>query len=316
MIAMNRKSPVGLERVCVLMATYNPSCYLIEQIDSIICQQDVTVDLIIRDDASTNLEWVKKAKEMFPQVTFLMGNKNLGVIGNVWELIRYATNNMQGFKYYAYSDQDDVWMVDKLITGIRVLEALNDKQPNLYYSNLLLTDKDLNPLREFFPKQVVKNSLYQGLSHIFEFACTSIFNRTMLYELNSIPKEFMQFDHLIYYMAIIRGTAFFDDNPHIYYRQHGNNVSGNKNHNIRYFLSKVSLLKIDKSKDPFFKKVAKYLLKYFENDFSDEEKIFVEKVATYNSIWSRINLILDKRFRAGYQPRDFYRLLRLIVGNY
>lgn len=42
------------ERVCVLMATYNPQKYLLEQINSILQQEKVEVEIIIRDDGSIN----------------------------------------------------------------------------------------------------------------------------------------------------------------------------------------------------------------------------------------------------------------------
>ena len=38
--------------VLVLMSTYNGEKYLREQIDSILTQQDVDVDLLVRDDGS------------------------------------------------------------------------------------------------------------------------------------------------------------------------------------------------------------------------------------------------------------------------
>ena len=52
--------------ICVLMATYNGEKYLVEQIESILCQKDVDVRLFVRDDGSTDrtLEILKRYEEM------------------------------------------------------------------------------------------------------------------------------------------------------------------------------------------------------------------------------------------------------------
>lgn len=42
------------KNVLVLMSTYNGEVYLREQIDSILCQSDCNVSLLVRDDGSTD----------------------------------------------------------------------------------------------------------------------------------------------------------------------------------------------------------------------------------------------------------------------
>ena len=43
-----------MEKVCVLQSTYNGKKYLKEQIDSILNQENVDVQLIVRDDGSND----------------------------------------------------------------------------------------------------------------------------------------------------------------------------------------------------------------------------------------------------------------------
>ena len=43
-----------MEKVCVLMSTYNGEKYLKEQIESILNQENVEVDILVRDDGSTD----------------------------------------------------------------------------------------------------------------------------------------------------------------------------------------------------------------------------------------------------------------------
>ena len=44
----------GIQKVHVLMSTYNGKPYLQTQLDSIFSQKDVTVELTVRDDGSTD----------------------------------------------------------------------------------------------------------------------------------------------------------------------------------------------------------------------------------------------------------------------
>ena len=42
------------KRVCVLLSTYNGEKYLDEQLDSLIRQENVDIDILVRDDGSTD----------------------------------------------------------------------------------------------------------------------------------------------------------------------------------------------------------------------------------------------------------------------
>lgn len=309
-----------MEKVCVLMTCYNPKKYILEQIDSIIKQEGVIVDLVIGDDCSTEKTWLNEVKKVVG-VQIIEGENNLGVAQNILTLIKFAQNNRKEYHYFAYSDQDDVWKTDKLITGISELKNLDDNKPCLYYSNLMVVNENLSEMFCLFKKGIVKNNLGQGLSQIFAFACTFVFNSRMLREITVQPIELLGFDHLVYYIAIIRGESFFDDNPHIYYRQHGDNVSGVKNKGIKHLLTRMYVFNkgnndTARAGGSTFKNTAMYLRKYFCDDLNENELIIVNKVADYSSLFSRIKIIFDKDIRAGYQPKDFYRALRLIIGNY
>ena len=54
-----------MKKVLILMATYNGAKYLDEQIQSLIEQKNVQVDILVRDDGSTDntIEVLNKWKE-------------------------------------------------------------------------------------------------------------------------------------------------------------------------------------------------------------------------------------------------------------
>lgn len=310
-----------MEKICVLMTSYNPNKYYIEQVSSVLSQKDVSVDLVIRDDCSTNTEWLEKTPSA-SNVKLIRGEKNIGVAQNILTLIRYAREKRGDYTYYAYSDQDDVWQADKLITGIQALKNMDMNKPCLYYSNLTVVDKDLQGTALLFKTGVVKNTLQQGMAQIFAFACTFVFNRKMVEVILDKPIEFMGFDHLVYYIALIEGNAYFDDTPHILYRQTGENVSGNKTQGIKRTIDRIKNIFIEK-KDVAragggnFEEIAKYLLRNFGKELTDHDKQLLRIISDYRvSIRNKWRLIRNSEIKAGYQPKDFYRNIRIILGKY
>ena len=67
-----------MEKICILMSTYNGEKYLSEQLDSILNQEKVEVDILIRDDGSTDntLKILENYSEKFKNVEYYVG-KNI-----------------------------------------------------------------------------------------------------------------------------------------------------------------------------------------------------------------------------------------------
>ena len=87
-----------MEKVVVLMSTYNGEKYLEEQIKSIINQKDVQVDLFVRDDGSndTTLEILSKYEKK--NILKLYTGQNLKSAYSFMDLIMNAPNS----EYYAF----------------------------------------------------------------------------------------------------------------------------------------------------------------------------------------------------------------------
>lgn len=299
------------KKICVLLTTYNPNRYLLEQLDSIFTQKGVECKVIIRDDASPRKEYLYMARDRY-NVCIIEGEKNVGVANNIRELLRYAYEHEKDYDYFSYGDQDDVWMPDKLATAISALETLDDSLPCLYYSNLLVTDENLTPSHELFRRNVVCNTCRQSLAQVFLFACTSVFNYQMIAAIRNMDFQQIGFDSCLYYFGIWKGNAYFDDIPHIFYRQHGNNLSGVKKKGINYILEKMKSNTKHREKD--FQQNAKFIMKYFDIPETHQEYKILKLVAEYSNIFDRMKIAFH--IRAGYYPKDLYRLLHLIIGSY
>lgn len=306
-----------MNKVCVLMATYNPVEYVVEQIESILSQKNVELELIIRDDASkTENKEILRKYSCNPKVTLIEGDKNLGVTGNIKKLLEYAYEFKSEYNYFAYSDQDDVWYPDKLEVAIKELNKLENSLPCLYCSNLLVTDYKLTPTHELFRKNVVKGSFAQSLAQVFILACTSVINFKMVEKLIKYDFEPLGYDTFVYYLAALSKQLYFDNQPHILYRQHGDNVSGQKYNGLKYIIHH-SISAVSSKEIGTMKNNAKFLLDNLSSELSQEQLKLLNTVYSYDQSWkNKIKLILNKKIKAGYFPKDFYNFMKILIGKY
>lgn len=203
------------------MSTYNGERYLREQIDSILGQRGVEVSLLVRDDGSSDatLTILDKYKTA-GQLDYYCGG-NLGPARSFMHLLQNAPKS----DYYAFSDQDDIWLDDKLITAVTTLEG-HESQPALYFSQTQLVDAGLNPI----PSVIINPKLTFGESLIYKFigGCTMVMNHRLREAVGDFMPEIMPMhDIWIYGIALgIGAFVHFDPTPHILYRQHGDNTVG------------------------------------------------------------------------------------------
>ncbi len=219
-----------MDKVAVLMSTYNGEKYLNEQIDSILAQDGVDVILYIRDDGSSDrtAEIIKDYCNRYNNISFTQG-ENLGV-GNSFMQLVYDSGDEHD--YYAFADQDDVWDVDKIKKAI---ELIGDSGgPMLYGSNQELIDKNKNKLGLRYSR---KYSMPIQLESIFQTnqisGCTFVFNRELkilLSEEKRRPSKGLLKNRIhdvwVANVAALYNGIVYDDTPHIKYRQHESNVIG------------------------------------------------------------------------------------------
>ena len=65
-----------MNKICVLMSTYNGSKYIKEQLDSILNQEKVNIELLIRDDGSTDktLEILEEYSKKYKNLKYYSGS--------------------------------------------------------------------------------------------------------------------------------------------------------------------------------------------------------------------------------------------------
>lgn len=133
-----------MKSVAIVMASYNGEKYIKQQIESIMNQIYPKFSLLVRDDGSS--DHTKEILEAYSQqdkLTWYSG-KHLNVASGFIDLLRNAPNA----DYYAFADQDDVWLEDKIAAAVNLLEKEDDNLPLFYYSATTLVDQKLNFIME------------------------------------------------------------------------------------------------------------------------------------------------------------------------
>lgn len=297
-----------MKRVTVLMSTYNGEKYLSQQIDSIFNQINVDIILIIRDDGSTDntVDIINNYIKIKNKIILIKG-KNVGATNSFKLLCDYALINSNN-DFYAFSDQDDYWMPEKLSKACDKL-LLSNNNVKLYFSNLKIVDSNLNYIRMLYHNNVSiykDNSLYE----ISAYGCTCVFSKKAL-ELFCRVKinNLILHDNLIYYICIFLGEVMYDSNSYIKYRQHFNNLSGIKHIGLRLQFNRLNKLLNNKLGNNF-ENLSICMLDNFSNEISFSDKIKLKNnIISQMSLFNRIKYLLNIKF----YNQDFYKKFSIIV---
>jgi glycosyltransferase involved in cell wall biosynthesis len=208
----------------VLLSTYNGEAYLAAQLDSLAAQKDVDVEVFVRDDGSTDgtLAILARHADRWPALAAPMTGPNLGPARSFLALLAAAPGD---FDYYAFCDQDDVWLPEKLGRASRRL-AQEGGAPALYCARVLCVDAQLRPLGE---RWIGGDASFEHL--LFEniaFGTTLVMNapaRSGIVAQTPGPGLIMH-DWWCALWASAFGVIVRDDRATILYRQHGSNAVG------------------------------------------------------------------------------------------
>lgn len=286
----------------VMMSTYNGSKWLCEQLDSLINQDNVRIHLFVRDDGSSDntLEIIYSYKDKFENLNVYEAS-NLGATLSFYSLADLVQQNTIQCDYYAFCDQDDIWEADKLITALRWLERQDNNKPNLYYSNLMMVMQDgKTRIGKLINYKAISTNRFNGLASIGTYGCTCVFNRTALdyfCELHDVRK-FIFHDNWIYAVCAFCGNIFYDDTPHILYRQTGSNASGVKKTGISLWIQRLSQAFNLNNDKRIYENIALELMADFSKQIPDKDKKYLAKICDYRYNPTHfINLIFTRRMK-------------------
>lgn len=272
----------GNKRVLILLSTYNGEQYLAEQLDSLLSQTYKAIDIAIRNDGSTDntLSILSEYQKKNPRIT-VMNEENVGCARSFWNLLMYAKEKKDDYTWFAFCDQDDYWMEDKVAVAVNHLEQAEATGPCLYCSNLTYTDEKLNTLglkRKYLPQT---DNKAKALVESFSTGCTMVFNKALLEQATASSIENLHLHDLwVFHTCMFFGKIIYDPHPHILYRQHGNNEIGSKTTLSQQLHSKQKSIKTLRHQH-VRETEARELLQAYGPQLSEEDRFLISFVATY-----------------------------------
>lgn len=208
--------------ITVCIATHNGEKYIKEQLDSILCQLSSEDEVVVSDDGSidSTIEIIESYKDSRIKIyTMVHTRKSMKSHYYVTMNFENALKHAKG-DYIFLSDQDDVWMPNKVKVCMDAL--LNH---DIVLHNLACVAGNLQPLnRNIYNNSFRrKNYLMRRGKH---YGCALAFRRELLQHILPFPKKLVLHDFWVGIIGETFGSLVFLDVPLIKYRIHGTNTSG------------------------------------------------------------------------------------------
>ena len=216
--------------ISILMAVYDPDLeWLKEQLMSLNAQTYPNLCLYIRDDASAQVPFqaiqscIQDCITAFP---FLL-RRNEANIGSSRTFQR-LTQEAEG-DYFAYCDQDDIWLPEKVETLVGELES---RRAVLACSDVIVIDADGKQTADSITKLRPRHRFCSGeglagelIYRNFVIGCTMLLPARLAKDACPFAKS-MVHDHYLALYAALHGAIYSHPTPLIQYRIHGGNQTG------------------------------------------------------------------------------------------
>lgn len=272
-----------MEKIDILLATYNGEKYLREQIDSILEQTYENFNLIISDDGSHDqtINILKEYVAKDNRIKVFIQEKNLGYIKN----FEFLLNQVES-EYYMFSDQDDFWQKNKIEVSYNLIKS---KKLDLVYCDLEVVDQNLNTINRSFWKylKIEKKVRYDDYRTEYLYncvtGCTIISRKKYIEKVLPLPynSEFVPHDYWIALVIAINGKIGHVNEKLIKYRQHGNNQIGTEKLSHKF------------------------------DSFEQVRDLFIRvKIEHFETFVSRKNVFSEEQNRLNVQALNYFKLLK------
>lgn len=290
--------------VDVVMATYNGSQYIREQLDSILNQTYKDIRIVIRDDGSKDntVQIIREYEDKYPEKIILVEDdaKCGSSRSNFMQVIKHSSSD-----YIMCSDQDDYWLPEKIehtLKRMLEIEKITGRdKPVLVFGSYKPVDENLNEIldktkhrQEAAYKLNFSNLLVQNYVH----GCLMMINRSLADMMGDYDDRILMHDWWAALIASGGGAIEHIDEVMMLYRQHGSNVVGAVDvKSFKYRFRKISDSKTKKAPKQYLEQAR--LLR-------DRNSVFLTKEHN-KELESFIKL---------YEKKKIGRIIGLIKGKY
>lgn len=264
-----------MEKVHILLSTYNGEKYIEEQLKSLFLQEYNNFKIIVRDDGSTDrtVDIIHRYQTSYPDKIELYEGKNVGWKKSFQWLILNAGNA----DYYSFCDQDDIWGKKKLKHAVSELEKVENGTPAIYLSDFAWCDEEMNRKKRN-AAYLKKHSLIKfiTLGDRNELGFTEMFNKAALEGIRD--KKCLSggcpHDEVVYLYCLLKGKVIWGKYIDAEYRRHGDNASAQDlkggNH-FTHFLWRIKYFIFENHKNEMYERFLEFY-KDFKNEMTEEQK--------------------------------------------
>lgn len=300
-----------MKKVQILMSTYNGENVVERQINSILSQIEVDVHILIRDDGSNDetLQKLRQLKRNNNAKIEIIEGKNLGWKQSFMELLFCSGKD---YDYYGFSDQDDIWFQDKIITLIQVAESDDYQGSKLIHSNALSVDTNLNERPEQEKRIPAPENYKMAISTEYFQGCGMLWNKEamkLIHEYKPLNKS-LAHDYWVGLVCYFFGKVYFTERNLLYHIRYAINSSEDGN----VHKGRIKRIKKILSGEEGYMNPVSDLLEGYRFRLDSEQIEFLNKILNYkNNKKCKFNILKDKKFRRPtWSSTVLFRMLILI----
>lgn len=297
--------------ISIIMSTYNGGRYLEEQLESIVLQDFLDWKLFVFDDGSTDetIEILEKYSEKYiNKIYFSKNSKNLGAKASFLNGLKTVLSLNPDSDYFCFSDQDDVWMSDKLSISIEKIKEVEEDKPALVFSDVTLVKNNLEIIAESYFSAQKLDSTRLDLNYLLMenklVGGSLMFNRALAEE--GLKKEIhtdriRMHDWWFALLATSIGNIARVEKSTELYRQHDKNVVGGDRFS-KYLLNRFLNLSYIKKSIEKNTVQAEEFLRIFRQKLSPEEIRLLEdfiSLRNENFIRRRLTILKNRFLKTG-----------------
>lgn len=298
-----------MNKVDIVMTSYNGEKYISEQINSILNSNYQNFHISIYDDGSTDstLEIINQYHlNNIDKITIYKNKNNKGVTKNFLE----GLSNTNG-DYIMFCDQDDYWKEDKIVVTLNKMIELEQRYLNLpiaVFTDVIVVNKELKEIHPSFFKMSNLNPYKTDLASLLMenklIGCSVMVNKAVrdVIKSNDIPEYAKFHDGWVALIATALGKIGYLNKGTLLYRQHGENIVGNIKFKD-YFVNRVKNLKTQKESLLILQKQAEEFCDLYKDKLRKEDYNIIltfSRLNKMNFVLKRYYIIKYKFYKTGF----------------
>ena len=217
--------------ISVCIPTYNGEMFIKQQIESILRQIDVSDEIIISDDSSSDktVAIIESFKDS--RIKLIKNNNFRSPIFNLENALKHAKGD-----YVFLSDQDDIWHDKKVEITVPLLNKYN----TVVSDCIIIDEKERQISTSYFEKNNSKPGLVSNLFKNSYLGCCMAFDRKILNAALPFPKKIAMHDIWLGLITELIGHPLFINDKLISYRRHTENFSSTTQSSQNSLLYKIT----------------------------------------------------------------------------